>query len=84
MKDYDPRDPFDRLMAATEFTQNTKDFNEKMDAIRKQQAKARAEEDARFERRMLVRKVVRLGLLTTAAVLATKAIRNAQKEPEES
>jgi hypothetical protein len=82
MKDYDPRDPFDRLMAAIDFDMKSKEFEETMEDIRKAQAKARAEDAARFERKMLLRKIVRFGMWTTAAVLAVKAIQNANKESE--
>ncbi|AWN06132.1 membrane protein [Streptomyces phage Miek] len=79
---YDPRDPFDRLLADSNLRAGGEIFEETMRDIRKQRAQAQAEEEARRNRRIIVRSLVRIGVIAAAAVVIVKAI-NKNEEPED-
>lgn len=81
-------DPLDNLNEAMEINSETlresgERFRENLRRIQAERAKRQAEDRARFERRMFVRKIVRVGLYATASVLAIKAVQKAQKTEED-
>lgn len=58
-------------------------FEENLRSIQTERAKHQVEETEKFEKKMLVRKLVRIGLMAGAVVLAVKAVKSMQQTPEE-
>jgi hypothetical protein len=81
-------DPLDKINEAMDITSETlreggERFEETLRNIQSERVKRQAEEAKRFERKMLVRRVVRVGLMAGAVTLIVKAVKNMKEETEE-
>jgi hypothetical protein len=81
-------DPIDRINEAMEINSETlreggERFQETLRSVNAERAKRKAEEDKKFERKMLARRIARYALWTASAYFTVKAIRAANETSED-
>jgi hypothetical protein len=74
----------DRMAITSESSRKRRDeFDEELRKIDRDRAKRQADEKAKFDRKMLVRKCVRYTMMAGAVVCIVKAVQNAQEKNDE-